>query len=80
MIHLKDQDKTTFTTLWGTFMYAKVPFGMINVGVTFERAMDIVFVEEKDKLVVVYLDYITIFLGREEDHLFEASRKCSTKV
>ena len=31
--------------------------------------MDIYFVEEKDKMVVVYLDDITVFSRREENHL-----------
>ena len=37
----EDQEKTTFTTPWGTFMYAKMPFGLMNVGANFQRAMDI---------------------------------------
>ena len=31
----EDQEKTTFTTPWGTFMYAKMPFGLMNAGATF---------------------------------------------
>jgi hypothetical protein len=31
----KDREKTTFTTPWGTFMYAKLPFGFMNTGATF---------------------------------------------
>ena len=34
-IHLDDQEKTSFTTPWCTFMYAKIPFGLMNVGATF---------------------------------------------
>jgi hypothetical protein len=51
MVHLDDQEKTTFMTLWGMFMYAKMPFGLMNVGETFLRAMDIAFAEEKDKFM-----------------------------
>ena len=42
-VHPGDQEKTTFTTPWGTFMYAKMAFGLMNVGATFQRAMDIEF-------------------------------------
>ena len=42
-VHPYDQEKTTFTTPWGTFMYAKMPFGLMNAGATFKRAMDIFF-------------------------------------
>jgi hypothetical protein len=41
MVHPDDQENTTFTKSWGTFMYAKMPFGLMNVGSTFQRAMDI---------------------------------------
>lgn len=34
LVHLDDQEKTAFTTPWGTFMYAKRPFGLMNVGAT----------------------------------------------
>jgi plastocyanin len=34
-----DRYKTTFTTCWGTFSYACTPFGLSNVGATFQRAM-----------------------------------------
>jgi len=34
-VHLDDQEKTSFTTPWGTFMYAKMPFGLMNVWATF---------------------------------------------
>ena len=68
-VHPNDQEKTTFTTPWGTFMYAKMPFGLMNAGATFQRAMDITFSEEKGRYVVIYLDDITIFSKIDPDHL-----------
>ena len=35
VVHPDDHEKTAFTTPWGTFMYAKMPFGLMNVGATF---------------------------------------------
>jgi hypothetical protein len=58
MVHPDDQEKTIFTTPWGKFMYAKMPFGLMNAGATFQRAMDIAFADEKDKFIVIYLDDI----------------------
>ena len=29
------REKTTFMTPWGTFMYEKMPFGLMNAGATF---------------------------------------------
>jgi hypothetical protein len=76
-----DKEKTAFTTPWGTFMYDKMPFGLMNAGATFQRAMDIAFIGERDKFVVIYLDDLTIFSKSDEDHLihlkktFEKCRK-----
>ena len=39
----EDQENNTFATPWDTFMYAKMPFGLMNVGDTFQCAMDIAF-------------------------------------
>ena len=53
-MHPDDREKTTFTTPWGTFMYDKMPFGLINARATFQRAMDIAFVGERDNFVVIF--------------------------
>jgi hypothetical protein len=42
-MHLDDREKTNFTTPWGALMYAKMPFGLINVGENFQRAIKITF-------------------------------------
>jgi hypothetical protein len=64
-----DKKKTAFTTPWGTFMYDKMSFGLMNAGATFQRAMDISFVGERDKFVVIYLDDLTFFSKSNEDHM-----------
>eukprot|EP00253_Pinus_taeda_P002601 PITA_02601 len=68
-VHPDDQEKTALTTPWGTFMYAKMPFGLMNAGATFLRAMDIAFMGEKDKFVLIYLYDITIYSSSHHDHL-----------
>ena len=50
-------------------MYNKMPFGLMNAGTNFQWAMDISFVEEKDRFVVIYLDGITVYSKSDEDHL-----------
>jgi hypothetical protein len=69
VVHPDDREKTSFTTPWGRFMYEKMPFGLMNAGVTFQREMDIDFIGEKDKFVLIYLDDITIFSSSHEHHL-----------
>ena len=39
----EDRLKTMFKTMWGNFAYRRMPFGLINAGATFQRAMDIAF-------------------------------------
>jgi len=50
-------------------MYVKMPFRLMNVGATFQRAMHIAFVEELDKFIVIYLDDITVFSQSDDEHL-----------
>jgi hypothetical protein len=69
MVHHDDQEKIVFTTPWGIFMYAKISFRLMNVGETFQRAMYIPFVDEKEKLIVIYLDDITVYSTSDEEHL-----------
>ena len=76
-----DQIKTAFNTPWGTFMYVKMLFGLMNAGATFQRAMDIAFSEEIGYFIIIYIDDITIFSKTYEGHLihlrkvFEKCRK-----
>jgi hypothetical protein len=49
-------------------MYAKMPFVLMNMGETFRRTMDITFIRERDKFVVIYLDEITIFSKSDKEH------------
>jgi hypothetical protein len=45
----EDQHKTAFICPWGTFKYRKMPFGLKNVGATFQRAMTFVFHDLKSQ-------------------------------
>ena len=74
LVFPSDQQKTAFTTPWGTFMYVKMPFGLMNVGATFQRAMEINFSEDIGYLIVIYLDDIIVYSKTNEDHLVH-SRK-----
>eukprot|EP00253_Pinus_taeda_P004502 PITA_04502 len=69
LVHPKDQDKIAFITPWGTFKYAKMPFNLMNVGATFQRAMNIAFEEEKDNFFAIYLDDIIVYSQSHEEHL-----------
>ena len=59
----------TFTTPWGTFMYAKMPFGLMNAGATFQRDMDISFADERYRFLVIYMDDITVYSRSDGEHI-----------
>ena len=69
VVYPEDREKTAFTTPWGIFMYDKMPFGLMNACTTFNRAMEIEFVCEREKFVVIYLGDITMFSDSDESHL-----------
>ena len=55
-------------------MYAKIPFGLMNAGPTFQRAMDISFIGEKEKCVVIYQDEIALFSRYDKEHYHHLKR------
>ena len=69
MVHPDDRLKTTFRTKWGTYTYQKIPFGLINVGATFQRAMNIAFKGLINSSVVIYLDDITVYSKHRNNHV-----------
>lgn len=69
MVSQEDREKIALATPWGTFMYSRMPFGLTNVGATFQHAMDLEFVGKTKKFVVIYLDDLTFFSNSDENHL-----------
>ena len=74
LFHPEDRLKTTFRTKWGTYAYPKIPFGLINAGLTFQRAIDIAFRGLINTILVVYLDYITICSKKISDHYHDCKK------
>jgi hypothetical protein len=52
--------KTTFITPWETYAYARIPFGLKNPGVTFQRDMDHAFEGLIGNFMVDYRDDLTV--------------------
>ena len=58
-----------------------MPFGLLNAGATFQRAMDYAFNELIGKIIEIYQDDLTVFSKERWDHighlriLFERCRK-----
>lgn len=58
-----------FRTNWGISSFKSIHFGLVNVGDTFQRDMDISFHDLIGQRIVVYLDDVTMFSKRRSDHL-----------
>jgi hypothetical protein len=63
----EDQHKMTFICPWGTFAYRGMPFGLKNVGATFQWAMSFVFHDLKH-IVESYLDDLASHSRKRTDH------------
>jgi hypothetical protein len=63
-----DQHKKTFIFPWGIFSYWKLPFGLKNVGATFQWAMSYAFHDIKD-IIEHYLNDFPTHLTHQPDHI-----------
>ncbi|XP_017420393.2 uncharacterized protein LOC108330418 [Vigna angularis] len=82
----EDMEKTTFITLWGTFCYKVMSFGLKNAGATYQRAMVALFHDMMHKEIEVYVDDMIVKSESEEEHvlnlrkLFERLRKYKLRL
>ena len=65
----EDREKTTFITLWGTFCYKVMSFGLKNAGATYQRAMVTLFHDMIHKEIEVYVDDIIAKSKKEDNHV-----------
>jgi len=83
---LEDMEKTTFITLWGTFCYKVMSFGLKNAGATYQRAMVALFHDMMHEEIKVYVDDMITKSESEAEHilnlkkLFERLRKFKLKL
>ena len=64
----KDQHKTPFIFLWGTFVYKNILFGLKNVRDTIQRAMDFSFHDIKH-IFEPYLDDLPTHSRKRINHM-----------
>nr|GEX73887.1 reverse transcriptase domain-containing protein [Tanacetum cinerariifolium] len=57
----RDQEKTTFTSPYGTFAYRRMPFGLCNAPETFQRCMLAIFHDMVEKTMEVFMDDFSVF-------------------
>nr|GEY75870.1 reverse transcriptase domain-containing protein [Tanacetum cinerariifolium] len=75
----KDQEKTTFTCLYGTFVYRRMPFGLCNAPGTFQRCMMAIFHDMIEKTMEVFMDNFSVFGNSFQtclSHLEKMLKRC----
>lgn len=64
-----DMEKTTFITPRMTYCYKFIPFGLKNLGATYQYAMMTLFHDMIHKVIEVYVDDMISKSKTEDDHL-----------
>ena len=68
-MNLTDLENTAFITPRGIFCYRVMPFGLKNVGATYQRMITKMFIKQLGKTVEVYIDDMVVKSIFAEDHL-----------
>jgi hypothetical protein len=56
----EDQEKIAFITLFGTYCYTTMSFGLKNAGATYQRAIQACFKRQLNKNVETYVDDVVV--------------------
>ncbi|GJZ53818.1 reverse transcriptase domain-containing protein [Tanacetum coccineum] len=82
----EDEEKTTFITNQGIFCYSKMPFGLRNVGATYQRLVDKAFHKQVGRNLEVYVDDLVIKsrtkdeIIRDTEETFKTLREINIKL
>nr|GEW83758.1 reverse transcriptase domain-containing protein [Tanacetum cinerariifolium] len=82
----KDEEKIVFITSQGIFCYTKMPFGLRNVGATYQRLVDKAFHKQIGRNLEVYVDDLVIKIHTEDEivrdveKIFKTLRKINMKL
>ena len=82
----EDQEKTSFVTSQGLYCYKVMPFGLKNIGATYQRLVNRMFSHQIGRNVEVYVDDMLVKSKDKANHLddlketFNTLRKYNMKL
>nr|GEU77482.1 reverse transcriptase domain-containing protein [Tanacetum cinerariifolium] len=69
-------EKTTFTCLYRTFAYRRMPFGLCNAPGTFQRCILDIFHNMVEKMMEIFMDDFSVFGNSFENCLSRLDKMC----
>ena len=72
----KDAEKTAFRTPIDNFYYTVMPFGLKNVGATYQQTMTAIFHNMMRQKLEDYVDDIVVKLKKREEHVRRVFKRC----
>jgi len=79
VINPEVQEKTTFTCLFGTYAYKRMPFGLCNAPATFQKCMMSIFSNYVERIIKVFIDDFMVYgdsFGKCLDNLSLVLKRC----
>ena len=64
-----DEEKTSFTTPFGTYCYVRIPDGLCIAGCTFNRTIGAVLGNQLNRNISAYVDDVVVRSKKREDHI-----------
>ncbi|CAA0815055.1 Unknown protein, partial [Striga hermonthica] len=74
----EDRKRVSFVTSKGTYCYVVMPFGLKNVGATYQRLVDKMFKGQIGRNMEVYVDDILVKSRKADDHVVDLRETLST--
>ena len=68
-VNKADEEKTSFTTPFGTYCYVRMPEGLRNAGCTFNKMIKKVLGDQLDRNISTYVDDVVFRNKKKEDHI-----------
>lgn len=78
LMHLDDQEKTSFMTSRDIYCYKVMPFGLKNADSTYQRLVNMMFADQIGQTMEVYIDDMLVKSLEAEDHISHLQQAFTT--